>query len=91
MTKLGWLAMGLWAILAVIVFNVTFDWQTRVAGHKFVQAQLLHQRQGQPTISINDGYTPMVRAAARRSAVWLVGIAGAGTAAVIAAGRRQVR
>jgi hypothetical protein len=84
-------AMGLWIVLAVAVFSVTFDWQTRVAGHQFVQAQLLRQQQGQPTISINDGYTPMVRAAARRSAVWLVAIAVVGSAAVMAAGRRQVR
>jgi hypothetical protein len=84
-------AMGLWILLAVAVFSVSFDWQTRVAGHEFVQAQLLRQQQGQPPISINDGYTPMVRAAAGRSAVWLVAIAVVGTAAVAAAGRGQVR
>ena len=80
-------AMALWILLAVTVFSVTFDWQTRVASHEFVQAQVLRQQRGQPTISINDGFTPMVRAAARRSAVWLVAIAVAGTAAVVAARR----
>jgi hypothetical protein len=84
-------AIGLWMLLAIAVFSVSFDWQTRVAGHQFVQAQLLRQRQGQPTISINDGYRPMVRSAARRSAVWLVVIAVAGTGAVMTAGRGQVR
>ena len=85
-------AIGLWIILAIAVFSVSFDWQTRVAGHAFVQAQVLRQRQGQPIVTINDGYTPMVRAAARRSAVWLVVIALGGTAAAVLAARRgQVR
>jgi len=84
--------MGLWIVLAIAVFSVSFDWQTRVAGHEFVKAQVLRQRQGQPTISINDGYRPMVGAAARRSAVWLVVIAVGGTAASVMAARRgQVR
>ena len=82
-------AMGLWMVFAIAVFSVSFDWQTRVAGHEFVQAQLLRQQQGQPTVSINDGFSPMVRAAARRSAVWLVVIAAAGNAAVVVASRRR--
>ena len=82
-------AMGLWLLLAVAVFCVSFDWQTRVAGHEFVKAQLLRQRQGQPVVSINDGYRPMVRSAARESAVWLVVIAAAGSAAVMAASQRR--
>ena len=69
--------MGLWIVLAIAVFSVTFDWQTRVAGHAFVQAQVLRQRQGQPIVTINDGFTPMVRAAARR----LGGMAGRDRAA----------
>ena len=84
-------AMGLWLVLAIVVFSVSFDWQTRVAGHEFVQAQRLRHEHGQPTVSINDGFRPMVRAAARQSAVWLVVIAVGGTAAVVAAGRAQVR
>lgn len=80
-------AIGLWLLLAVVVFSVRFDWETRLAGHAFVRSQLERRRQGQPVISINDGFTPMVRAAARHSAVWLVVIAAAGTAAVIASRR----
>ena len=82
-------AMGLWIFLAIAVFSVSFDWQTRVAGHRFVQAQLLRQRQGQPTVSINDGFKPMVGAAARQSAVWLLVIAAAGNVAVLAASQRR--
>ena len=65
-------AIGWWILLAVVVFSVTFDWETRFAAHAFVHSQVARQQQGLPAITINDGYTPMVRAAARRSAVWLV-------------------
>lgn len=82
-------AMGLWIVLAIAVFSVSFDWQTRLAGHEFVQAQLLRQQQGQPTVSISDGFKPTVAAAARQSAVWLVVIAAVGNAAVMAASQRR--
>ena len=87
--KLAW---GLWLLLAIVVFNVRFDWQARTANHAFVRSQIVRHQQGLPTLSINDGYRPMVRDAAREAAVWLVAIAAAGTAAVAAASRgRQVR
>ena len=82
------LAIGLWIVLAVAVFCVMFDWQTRVEGHRFVQSQVLRYEQGQPMISINDGYRPRVREAARRSALWLVVIAAGGTAASAIAGHK---
>ena len=88
MTRPAKVAVGLWMLLGVVVFNVTFDWETRVAGHRFVFSQLTRQAQGLPPITINDGFRPMVRAAAGHSAVWLVAIAGAGTAATVAAARR---
>ena len=34
-------AMGLWLLLAIVVFNVRFDWQTRMAGHAFVRSQIV--------------------------------------------------
>ena len=82
------LAIGLWSLLAVVVFNVTFDWETRMANYAFVASQLQRQERHQPPLTINDGFRPMVRAAARHSVVWLVLIAAAGTAASAAAGKR---
>ena len=82
------LAIGLWCLLALVVFNVTFDWETRAAGHAFVSSQLARQRQGLPPISINDGFRPMVRAAARNAAGWLALIAAAGTAATFVANKQ---
>jgi hypothetical protein len=78
-------AMGLWLLLAVVVFNVRFDWQTRTANRAFVQSQLARRQQGQPLLTINDGFRPMVRQAARDSSVWLILISVGGTVAVAAA------
>ena len=89
MRKAVRVAMGLWLLLAIVVFSVRFDWQTRMAGHAFVQSQLVRHRQGLPTLSINDGFRPMVRAAARDAAMWLAGFAAVGVAATTLAGRAQ--
>jgi hypothetical protein len=82
-------ALGLWLLLAIVVFNVRFDWLTRMAGHAFVRSQIVRHEQGLPTLSINDGFRPMIRAAARRSALWLVAIAAAGAGATALAARAQ--
>jgi hypothetical protein len=87
MTRLAKAALALWLLLAVVVFNVTFDWETRAAGHAFVHSQRVRHAQGLPTLTINDGFRPMVNAAARHSAIWLVVIAAAGTAAATLAAR----
>lgn len=82
-------AIGLWLLLAIVVFNVRFDWKTRLAGHVFVQSQLARRAQGLPVLTINEGFRPMVRAAARDAAVWMVLIAAAGSAATTVAARRN--
>lgn len=74
------LALGLWLVLAVVVFNVTFDWQVRVANYAFVRSQLAQYRKGLPVPTINEGFRPQVRAAAGRAAVWLVLISTTGAA-----------
>ena len=89
MTRPYKLAIGLWMLLAVVVFSVTFDWQTRAAGHAFIASQVARREHGQPPISINDGFRPLVRVAARRSAMWLVLIAAAGAAATTVAARAK--
>ena len=80
-------AIGVWLLLAIVVFNVRFDWQTRMAGHAFVQSQLQRRQQGLPIVSINDGFRPMVRDAARHAAVWLIVIATFGVVSTAAAAR----
>jgi hypothetical protein len=79
--------MGLWLLLAIVVFNVKFDWDVRAANRAFVRSQIARHQQGLPTLTINDGFRPVVRAAAQRAAVWLVVIAVAGCGAAAAARR----
>ena len=86
MTRVRW-AIGLWLLLAIVVFNVKFDWDMRAANHAFVRSQIVRHQQGLPTLTINDGFRPMVRDAAQHAAVWLVAIAAAGTAATAVAAR----
>ena len=81
------MAVGLWLLLAIVVFNVKFDWDVRAANRAFVQSQIVRHRQGLPTLTINDGFRPQVRDAAQHAAVWLVAIAVAGCGATAAARR----
>jgi len=86
--QLRW-ALGLWAVLAVVVFNVVFDWQTRIAGLEFAGTQAGRHASGQPLPTINEGFTPMVRAAAVRGSVWFGLILGTGVVATAAASRTK--
>ena len=80
-------AVALWLLLAIVVFSVTFDWETRAAARVFAGSQSARHQQGLPTLTIDDAFRPMVRAAAWHSAVWLVLIAGVGTLATTVAAR----
>jgi len=82
------LAMALWFLLAIVVFSVTFDWNMRMAGHAFVTSQLARHRQGLPVQTINDGFRPMVRAAAVDASKWLALITATGVMLTFVAGKR---
>jgi len=87
MTKMARVAIGLWAVLALAVFSVTFDWQTRKAGLLFAGNQVQRHAAGLPVATINDGFSPMVRSAALRSSAWLGLILSTGVIATVAASR----
>jgi hypothetical protein len=89
MTKQVRWALGLWTVLAVVVFNVVFDWQTRLAGLEFAWAQAERHASGQPLPTLNEAFTPMVRAAAVRSSAWFGLILGTGAIAIVAASRTK--
>ena len=82
-------AVALWAVLAVAVFSVTFDWQTRVAAWQFMGRQVERRAQGLPVDTIENGFRPMVRSAAKQSSVWLLLILTGGSGAVLIASRRS--
>jgi hypothetical protein len=83
------LALALWAVLAIAVFSVTFDWQTRRAAWQFMGQQIERRAQGRPVATIEEEFRPMMHAAARQSAVWLLLILTGGTSAVLVASRRS--
>lgn len=85
------LALALWTILAMMVFSVTFDWQTRLAGWQFVADQIARRQLGQPLETIDNGFRPQVRAAALQSSRWLLLIAAGGAGAVLVAARRETK
>ena len=85
------LAVGLWLALAVIVFQVMFDGETRMAAFRFSEAQLQAFERGQPVMTIEKGFRPQVRAAAVRAGLVATGIAAFGCAAVAWAARATSR
>ena len=85
MTKLSF---GLWLVLAFVVFTVRFDWQTKVVAQQFAAEQLARYQQGQPVVSINDGFRPRVHAEAKQARAWSGLILAVGTAATAFASRR---
>ena len=84
-------ALGLWLLLAVVVFNVRFDWNTRMANYRFASAQIAAHRQGRPVQTINEGFRPMVRQSAAEASRWLALIAVAGTVLTIGASKSTKR
>jgi len=85
------LALALWIVFALAVFSVRFDYYTRIAGFDFIAAQAGRRAQGVPLDTIENGFRPMVRAAAVESAGWPLLILAAGTGAVWFASRREAR
>lgn len=82
MTQPVKLALALWAVLAIAVFNVTFDWQTRVSSFAFIEAQRTRDAQGLPIATLNDGFRPLVGAAAARASMSLLLVIAGGTSAI---------
>jgi hypothetical protein len=79
--------MAWWFLLAIVVFNVRFDWQTRAANHRFVGTQIERHRQGLPTLTINGAFRPMVRDAAVDGAQWFLAVAAVGAILTLGAAK----
>ena len=63
-------SLALWAVFAIAVFSITFDWKTRQAGLDFIRSQAARRAQGAPLDTIDHGFRPRMRSAAMESAVW---------------------
>jgi hypothetical protein len=80
-------ALALWAILAGLVFSDIQDHHTRVAAIGFMAAQYERRARGEPLETIENGFRPLVRQAARQAAPWPLLIFVVGAGATVLAGR----
>ena len=89
MTHRAKLALALWAVFAIVVFNVTFDWQTRMAGVAFLESQHVRRAQGLPLATIAAGFRPLVVDAAGRASMWLLVVLAIGTSGIAFSSRSR--
>lgn len=87
-SKVG-LALALWAVFAALVFSVIVDFHTRVAAMDFMAAQYRRRASGVAVATIEAGFRPLVRQAARQAAPWPLLILVIGTGATLAAERHS--
>ena len=83
------MALALWAVFAALVFSVIFDFHTRVAAANFMAAQYQRRLHGISLDTIENGFRPLVRAAARQAAPWPLLILVVATGATLAAERHS--
>jgi hypothetical protein len=70
----------LWLVFAFGTWNVVFDREVAVAGLAFTRDQVVRYQQGQPVTSIDEGFSPHVRAAALRASGWAGAVLALGVA-----------
>jgi hypothetical protein len=70
----------LWLVFAFVTWNVVFDREVAVAGLAFTRDQVVRYQQGQPVTSIDEGFSPHVRAAALRASGWAGAVLALGVA-----------
>jgi hypothetical protein len=78
-----------WGIFAFVTWNVVFDRAVAVAGSEFAREQILRQQQGQAVRSIDEAFSPRVRAAAMTASGWAALVIGAGVVSTSFSRRRQ--
>ena len=64
------LAFSFWLVLGFVSWNVVFDRRVAVAAVAFTREQTLNHQQGRPLVSIDEGFSPEVRAAAGHATLW---------------------
>jgi hypothetical protein len=89
MRRAAIVALALWAVFATLVFSVIFDFHTRVAANDFMAAQYQRRITGVPLETIDHGFRPLVRRAARQAAPWPIVILVVAAGATLAAERHS--
>jgi hypothetical protein len=70
----------LWLAFAFVTWNVVYDREVAVASLAFTRDQVVRYQQRQPVISIDEGFSPHVRAAALRASGWAGAVLALGAA-----------
>jgi hypothetical protein len=73
----------LWLVFAFVTWNVVFDREVTVASLAFTREQVVRYRQGQPVSSIDEAFSPHVRAAALEASGWAGAILVIGAAVLL--------
>jgi len=81
------LAVALWLVFGVVVWNVVFDAAVVVAGRQYVYRQAEFIRGRGPEVSIPGVMRPAIRRGAREATLW-GGLVAAGGLAAVAFARR---
>lgn len=87
MKRPGAAAFILWLVFGFVTWNVVFDRRVALAGVAFTREQTSLHHQGAPTVPLNQGFTPRVRAAAAAATAWAGGLTAIGLIASAAASR----
>jgi hypothetical protein len=87
MTRAAVVVFSFWLVLAFVTWNVIFDRHVSVAAVAFTREQTGNHLAGRPLVSIDDGFTPQVQAAAARASRWAGAIVALGAFAAWRAGR----
>ena len=91
MSRSAVVAFLLWLVFGFVTWNVVFDRRVAIAGAAFTREQTLNHQQGRPLVSIDDGFSPGVRAAAVRATLWAGGLTAIGMIVSFVAGRSRRR
>jgi hypothetical protein len=73
----------LWLVFAFVTWNVVFDREVAVASLAFTREQVVRYQQGQPVTSIDEAFSPHVRAAALQASVWTATVLVLGAAVLL--------
>jgi hypothetical protein len=87
MTRFGVVLFSCWLVFGFVTWNVVFDRRVAVAGAAFTREQTLNHQQGRPLVSIEDGFSPSIRAAAAGATVWAGSLTTLGLMLSLAAAR----
>jgi len=82
-------ALGLWIVFAVVVWNVVFDNEVQMAGRRYVYEATLAFRGEAPPIAMDAVMRPAVARGVRLASEWGGAIAIGGLGAVAWAARRR--